>query len=208
MTPRRFLQRLLPHRHHVAGHRSLRFLGQRLHDPELWHLTRRSTAGATALGLFLACLPVPGQTVLAALFAVGLRVNLLVAIVATWASNPLTMAPLLWLVYHTGNWLLGSPAGPVRIEVVWRWFEHAAGAGRDWLLGRAAEDGAGVAVNWDWIAQTAQAIWPPLALGSLAVGGAFALVGYFGVHWLWRLHLVGRWRARRAARRPPPRREP
>lgn len=204
MSPRRFLQRFLPQRHHVAGHRSLRFLGQRLHEPELWHLTRRSTAGATALGLFLACLPVPGQMGLAAMLAIALRVNVLVAVVGTWVSNPLTMAPMLWLVFHTGHWLLGSPADGVHFDDVWRWFEHAAAGGWDWMLGHESTGATGVAISWSWIVRTAQAAWPPLLVGSLAVGAAFAALGYLGVHGLWRLHLVSRWRARRAARQRAP----
>ena len=36
---------LLPSAHQVKFHRSLQFLGKYLHDPNLWHLNRRSSAG-------------------------------------------------------------------------------------------------------------------------------------------------------------------
>lgn len=168
MSPRRFLQRHLPQRHFLTGHRHLGMLGARLHDPQLWHLTRRATAGAVALGLFVAFLPLPLHMLIAALLAVAMRVNLPVAVLAVWVTNPLTMPPAFYAAYRLGAWLLDLPARE----------QHFA-------------------FSWDWFTETALAIWKPLLLGSVIIGTVAALTGYLAVHLSWRLHVVRRWRARR-----------
>ena len=89
MSVRDYLRRRLPARESVQ--RQLSFLGERLHDPELWHLTRHSTAGGLSVGLFMAFMPIPFQMLLAAPAAILLRVNLPIAAVSVWISNPLTM---------------------------------------------------------------------------------------------------------------------
>jgi uncharacterized protein (DUF2062 family) len=48
------------------------------------------------------------QILFSALFALVLRANLPVAVVATLVSNPLTYAPIFVLAYRTGSMLLGE----------------------------------------------------------------------------------------------------
>ena len=64
-----FLRRYLPDPQHVREHKSLRFLGERLHDPWLWHFNRRATVRGLAVGAFYAFVPFRWQMLLAAITA-------------------------------------------------------------------------------------------------------------------------------------------
>ncbi|MCA1962646.1 MAG: DUF2062 domain-containing protein [Prosthecobacter sp.] len=81
---------------------ALHFLNKRV-----WKPTQHTLAGGVAVGTFitLQLLPIqmPSATVLAAIF----RVNIPVAIVMCWASNPFTLAALVPLEYKVGKWALG-----------------------------------------------------------------------------------------------------
>lgn len=161
----------------VVGHRSLQFLGQRLHDPNLWHLTRHSVAGAIALGLFVAFLPVPMQMAIAAAAAVAVRVNVLIAAVCVWVTNPLTMTPMFYFAYRVGAALTGVHP---------RLRQESLTPGG---LLRAVED-----------------IWLPLLAGSLVTGVLAGLLGYGLTRLLWRLAVMRRWHKRqiKLPQRPPP----
>jgi uncharacterized protein (DUF2062 family) len=62
----------------------------------LWHLHRRSVAGGFAVGMFAGLVPGsnPVQFAVAALMAIGFKVNLPIAVIVTLYSNPLTIVPL------------------------------------------------------------------------------------------------------------------
>jgi hypothetical protein len=94
--PRRLLRRYLPDHRRIREHRHLQFFGDRLHDPNLWHLNRRSVAGAMGVGVFVALLPTLGQMAVAAAAAIWLRVNLPLAVAMVWITNPLTMPPIFF----------------------------------------------------------------------------------------------------------------
>lgn len=173
--PKKLLKRWLPDKGRFHDHPHLRRLGRRLHDPELWHLNRRSASGAAALGLFVAWVPVPLQMLLAAAAAVALRVNLPVAVAGVWLTNPLTMAPLFWAAYRFGAWVLHSR--PLTLD---------GPPGLGWFLEGFAQ------------------IWQPLLLGSLVFGAASAALGYVAVRLLWRLHVLRSWGERRKRRRVSP----
>jgi hypothetical protein len=172
--PRKLIKRYLPDKSHYQAHPRLSRLGLRLHDPDLWHVNRRSASGAVALGLFLAWVPVPLQMVLAALGAMALRVNLPIAVAMVWITNPITIPPLFWLAYALGAWLLGHPAPQVEATPSLAWFAEAF-----------------------------HQIWQPLLLGCLVLGVASAGLGYLATRLLWRLHVVRAWEARRRRRQTP-----
>lgn len=155
--PKKFIRRFLPDHNTVKKHRSLRMFGTLLHDPNLWHLNRRSAKGAFGVGLFFAFWPVPFQMFLAAAAAIPLRVNLPLSIATVWVSNPITMPPLFYLAYLVGSTVLGSQMNAFEFEL-----------------------------SWSWLMQSLSTIGPAFLLGCLIcsiVAGAF---GYFGLDWIWR----------------------
>ncbi len=164
---KRVLQRYLPQRHAIHSHRSLKFLGDRLHDPLLWHLNRHAVAGGISVGLFVAFIPIPLQMVLAAIVAIALRVNVPAAVLGAWFTNPLTMAPVFLLSYRIGAFLLRQSASVTDFEI-----------------------------SLPWLRETLDHTWQPLLLGSLVLGVLCAVLGNILVRVLWRLHLVRRWKAR------------
>ena len=105
--PRRFLKRVLPQRNAIHEQWYLRPFRALLHDPALWALHRRNVLRAVTVGIVGAFVPIPGQTAIAAILAIYLRVNLPVAIFVSWISNPLTMGPLYYTAYRVGLLALG-----------------------------------------------------------------------------------------------------
>src|SRR3990167_4361636 len=69
----------LPSKEYIKNHKSLQFLGKRLHDPNLWHFTRYSTSVGTWVGLFICFIPLPIQMLLGAFLGIVLRANLLLS---------------------------------------------------------------------------------------------------------------------------------
>jgi uncharacterized protein (DUF2062 family) len=171
--PKRIIKRFLPADHTVRNHRHLRWLGVHLHDPNLWHLNRRSVAGAAAVGMFMAFVPVPFQMVLAAAGAIIARVNLPVSVALVWTTNPLTMPPLFYSAYRLGALLMGQSAQPWHFEL-----------------------------SMTWLTGELQSIWQPFLLGSLVIAVAAAAAGYGLVRLLWRWVVVRTWQTRRRARIP------
>ncbi|RLA37672.1 MAG: DUF2062 domain-containing protein [Gammaproteobacteria bacterium] len=172
--PRKLIRRYLPHHDTIRGHSHLRWLGTLLHDPNLWHLNRRSVSGAVAVGLFCAFIPVPFQMVIAALLSMLLRVNLPVSVVLVWISNPLTMGPIFFFAYTVGTWIIGDPTPVVATD----------------------------ASILEWLTSEVKANWKPFLLGCFVCGSISALLGYTGARLTWRLHLVRRLHIRRGTRKP------
>jgi len=160
--PKKFFRRYLPTRSYLKGQTSLRLaLGDLLHDPNIWHLNRRSVSGAFAIGLFLAWIPLPVQMPVAGLLALLFRVNLPLSVVLVWISNPLTWGPMFWFAWKVGVVLLGIEHVPVQFESTLQWF--TTGLARIWL---------------------------PLTVGSLLLGALSSALGYSLCRLLWRYHVI------------------
>jgi uncharacterized protein (DUF2062 family) len=172
LMPRKLIKRLMPDHRTIREHKHLRFLGTLLHEPNLWHLNRRSASGAFAVGLFIAWVPVPFQMLLGAMGAILFRVNLPLSVTLVWVTNPLTMPPMFYFAYLVGTWILNEP-GAAHIA-----FE----------------------LSYDWLATELVAIWRPFLLGCFVAGVASATGGYLTVRGLWRLHLVNNYRLRKQRR--------
>ncbi len=139
----------------------MRPFGHLLHDHRLWGIRRRTVVPAFAIGLFIAFLPTPGHTLMGALAALALRINIPVAALATWASNPLTMGPMFYAAYRLGRLLLGTPERQFEFELSWHWLTH-----------------------------TFLTIWQPMLLGCLIFGCILAVAGYIALDLLWRSSLA------------------
>jgi len=73
-----------------------------------------------ALGVFVAWTPTIGfQMVLVVLLATACRVNRRVGIPVVWISNPITAAPLYYLNYRLGHYLLGLFGDRPVMEYPW-----------------------------------------------------------------------------------------
>ncbi len=165
--PRHLLKRLAPDHRKIRDHKHLQIFGTLLHDPNLWHLNRRSVAGAFAIGLFWAMIPMPFQMVAAAATAILWRANLPISVALVWVSNPLTMPPIFYFNYLVGTWLLPNCQPIGEMEMSMEWFTHSLGE-----------------------------IWQPLYLGSVVVGLVLGALGYAGMRGFWRWHVVRQYRRR------------
>ena len=115
------LKKYLPKPTELRKHRVLKPVAHLLHVDEIWHLNRRSVAGAVFIGLFTAFIPLPGQMIIAAVLAVGARCNIAVSVALVWITNPLTIAPIFYFAYRLGAWLLNSQLETNAIELAWLW---------------------------------------------------------------------------------------
>lgn len=161
MGLRRFFQRVLPHRDHFTQHKQLSFLGEILHDPDIFHVTRRSMSGGVAVGLFLAFIPVPGQMVLAALAAIYFRVNLPLAITLVWITNPLTIPAIFYLAYKIGAFLLNEVPLPISFEF-----------------------------SFEWLEEKIRDIWDVVLVGCLTLAIVAGTLGYFITDYAWRIAII------------------
>jgi uncharacterized protein (DUF2062 family) len=143
-----------------------------LKHPAFFAVTRRSVVGAIWLGLFLALLPLPGQTIVAVLAAWLCRVNVPITLVAVMLTNPLTMVPIFYFEYQLGLLLLELPSQPFDIELSLRWLRE------------------------DFITY-----WRPLLLGSAVTATLVSSTAYVAVSVTWRLVISARYRSRGGARK-------
>ncbi len=171
-----FRQKLMPHVENLKTHPSLQFLGHLLHEPNLWHINRHSLSIGMAVGLFCALIPLPFQTLWAALMAIMLRGNLPLAAVLVWLSNPLTTPPIYYVSYELGALMMGISVKPIDFSM------------------------SSDLLSSSWWIETIGAVWEPWLLGLMTLSVLCALVGYLVVQWLWRLHVVLAWHQRRKKR--------
>jgi uncharacterized protein (DUF2062 family) len=165
--PKKTIQKFLPDHNKVKQQKSLKIFGSLLHDANLWHLNRRSARGAFSVGLFFAFIPVPFQMVLAAACAIPFRVNLPLSVALVWLTNPLTMPPIFYCSYRVGVFALGQETQPFYFEA-----------------------------SWEWLVESLSTIGPAFMVGSLICASIAALIGYFGIDWLWRHSVNKAWNSR------------
>lgn len=159
--PRRVFKKFAFKRHHMANQWFMTPFRHMLQDHRLWGIRRRWVVPAFALGLFIAFMPFPGHTLTAALLALAFRVNIPVAAVSTWVSNPATMIVMYPAAYQLGNAILDSPPQELAF-----------------------------AMSWEWVTHTFVNIWQPMLLGSVLLGTVAAIAGYITLDILWRLSLA------------------
>ncbi|MBL1261152.1 MAG: DUF2062 domain-containing protein [Thiotrichaceae bacterium] len=170
--PKKIIKRFLPDYNKIKEHKHLQIFGKLIHDPNLWHLNRRSVSGAFSVGLFMAFVPVPFQMVLAAAAAIPLRVNLPISAALVWISNPLTMPPLFYGCYKFGAWVLNTPVQDIEFVL-----------SIEWLMTQLGD------------------IWAPFLLGCFLMGTFCALISNLIIRMLWRSLVLKGWQERRRRRK-------
>ncbi len=166
--PKRIFKRFTPDRETIKNHKHLRMFGTLLHDPNIWHMNRRSVSGAFAVGLFWAFVPMPFQMVGAAATAIATRVNLPISVALVWITNPITIPPIFYFTYLVGTWILDMPPQQHQFELSVEWMTTSLGD-----------------------------IWQPLLLGSFLCGVIAAILGYLIIRGFWRWHVVASMRRRK-----------
>lgn len=170
--PKNFIKKYMPDPDTIKQNKSLGFLGDVLHEPNLWHLNRHSVTKAFAIGLFWGCIPMPFQMVAAAFCALRLNANLPLSVAIVWFSNPVTMPPIFYAEYLVGAWLLDFPT------LAFSEYEFSS----------------------EWLADKLFDVGVPLYFGSLICGIVAAAIGYFTISTLWKRSARKKWRMRIANR--------
>lgn len=172
---KKLIQRFVPDPDVIRNHKNLQFLGNKLHDPNLWHINRRSIVKAFAIGLFFAWVPSPTQMAFAAAAAVFFRAHLLTSVALVWITNPVTMPPLFYFAYRVGLWYSGKPSPAdnfvFSVDGLWSGFGEIIG---------------------------------PFLLGCSILAMVCSLAAYIGMDSFWRYHVAKKWAQRQFRRSIPP----
>ncbi len=168
---KKIIQRFMPDQDAIKDHKHLQFLGEQLHEPNLWHLNRHSVAKAFAVGLFVAWLPIPGQMVVAALAALYFRANLAISVALVWITNPLTWVPLFYFAYRVGLAITGLTPPAQHFDF-----------------------------TYENVIAHLGALWAPLFFGCLLLSSLCAIAGYFGIQYFWRWYVTKKWQHRKQLR--------
>lgn len=113
--PKTRLRKILPTHEKIKSQKFLKIFGKLLDKKDLWSLSRKKVLGAVFIGIFVACLPMPLQMVLATFLAIIFSVNLPLSFALIFISNPFTMPPLFYFEYHIGK-LLIKPSNPIEFD--------------------------------------------------------------------------------------------
>ncbi len=182
--PRKHFRKYLPDHATVRGHRHLKLFQPLLRHPNLWHLNRHSVAGGVAAGLFAGLIPGPIQMLGGGILAMIFRVNIPVAMITTWYTNPITWPPLLISAYWVGSWFTGeSMAKAIPPDFDWR-----GGHWSDYLP-----------TFWHWLASLGETYF----IGAVIVGSILAVIGYAAVQLAWRLYILSYLKRRKRRNQPP-----
>ena len=165
--PRKFLKNFFSGRS-IREEKSFSIFGELIHDENLWHMHRRSVAGACAIGLFCAFIPIPFQMILAAGLAIIFRCNLPISVALVWVTNPITMTPLFFLAYKVGTFLTDTHLGPFAFEL-----------------------------SLNWLFTELRERWKPFLVGCLFTATVAGLCGFIAARILWRLRVISFWNQRK-----------
>jgi len=166
--PKKLIKKYMPDPEKLKQQKSLQFLGDRLHDPNLWHLNRRSVSLAFAVGLFAAWIPTPGQMAIAAFAAFYFRANLPISVALVWITNPLTMPPMFYFAYIVGLTTLGQSTPDEDFEL-----------SIDSLMSSLGDIGG------------------PFLFGCLILAIISSIVGYFSIQIFWKYNVSKQWKSRK-----------
>jgi len=118
-------------------------------------INRRSVTRGVGIGLFWGFIPMPMQMAAVLATTPFIRFNVPIAISMVWLSNPVTMPPMYYMEYLTGNFLLGQE-GIHNVELTVEWFKNNLGD-----------------------------IFVPLYVGTAFYSIVVSGLIYLGLNWLW-----------------------
>jgi uncharacterized protein (DUF2062 family) len=122
---------------------------------EYFGVSRRSVTRGVWIGLFWGFIPMPMQMVAVVLSTFAFRFNVPIAIAMVWLSNPLTMPPMYYMEYLTGNFLLGR------------------------------EGLGDIQLTMEWFSEHFDEILVPLYVGTSFYSVVVSSIIYFLINWLW-----------------------
>lgn len=186
------LYRKLRHPRVLKQNRFKRWFARHFMDKVVWKPTRHTFAGGVAVGLFAMMLVIPGQMGIAAVLAAMFRVNIPIAVVVTWITNPVTMAPVAWWEIEFGNWFIEAVGMGNPPPLDWQHLKE--------MLKSISSESMGIGEVFakfrPWIAS--------LYVGGVGLGLLIAPVGYALSFILWDLFLMIAHRRSLAEPPPPP----
>ena len=169
MAFRNLFKRYIPHKESIASNSIIRLFDEYLHDPNIWHIHRRSSAGGAAIGVFCAFIPIPIQTLSAAALAILFRMNLPIAILFSFLANPITVPFIFFYSYKLGSILFGLEENQITNIIpenttIIEWFNT-------------------IFLN----------IWEPLLIGCFILGLISSSITYFLIRLIWRIGAIVKW---------------
>jgi len=142
-----------------------------MNHPVYFSVSRRTISRGVWIGVFVAFIPIPMQMGVAALLALIARVNIPVAVLGVWVTNPLTMWPLFYLAYRLGAAILHIPIEPWPAD--FNFLETIYGMGK---------------------------IWEVTLYGGVVLGLSLATLSYIAISMIWSLSAAIRYRERKLKR--------
>jgi uncharacterized protein len=164
-------KKIAPTPDEIRNSKSLQFLGALIHDPNLFHLNRRSVSLACFWGIFIGLMPpIPLHTPAAAAAALLVRCNLPLTLAIIWIGNPLTAPVIMYTFYYLGRLVL-------HLEPI-----------------------ASLEFSWVWLVHQFAVVWKPYLVGTLLGSSVLASAAYFIANFTWRLNVRRKWKSRERKR--------
>ena len=167
-------KKYLPTREQLREMKSLRFLGDKIFEPNLWHINRHSVSYAAFVGSVCCFLPIPFQMIPCVILCIFVRCNVPISVLIVWISNPVTMTPTMYFSYKVGTLILGQKIQFQTIEI-----------------------------SFEWLSSQLSVVWQPLLLGSLTCGFTMGISAFISVRLYWRWKVSRYWKKRRARMQAP-----
>ncbi len=120
-----------------------------------FNINRKMITKGVWVGLFWGFIPMPMQMLAVVATTPFVRFNIPIAIAMVWLSNPITMPPMYYMEYLTGNFILGQD-------------------GID-----------GITLTLEWFSENMGDIFLPLYVGTAFYSIIVSSLVYFVLNWLW-----------------------
>jgi len=169
MTLLNIFKRYIPRKKNVESSAVVRLFAEYLHDPNIWHIHRRSSAGGAAIGVFCAFIPLPIQTLSAAGLSIIFKMNLPISILFSFITNPLTIPFIFFYSYKLGAILLELEERQIAYVI--------------------PNDTAII----EWFNTIFMSIWEPLLAGCFILGITSSCITYFLIRLIWRFSAIKKW---------------